>query len=180
MTLKGCMAAALLALVSLPGAALAQERGRTDGPEGSEIGKGGYSGAGDNRFSLQLDWGAALGDPLSVNGPPLFAGLTATYWAYDWFLIDAAGGYQFVNRRAYGLIGPRFRTGGYPLAFTIGARAGAITEPGTGVRFALSPNAGFDLLIRRSVLLALGYSLDLPIAGSGADHRIYLSAGYRF
>ena len=42
--------------------ALAQERGRTDGPEGSEVGKGGYvSGPGGlGGFSVTLDGGGAI------------------------------------------------------------------------------------------------------------------------
>ena len=42
-----CVAAAVVAAPS----AHAQERGRTDGPEGSEYGKGGYSRTSDSRFS---------------------------------------------------------------------------------------------------------------------------------
>ena len=42
-------AAALVATVVVPLSAGAQPRGRTDGPEGSEYGKGGYSRASDSR-----------------------------------------------------------------------------------------------------------------------------------
>ena len=60
------------------GNALAQDRGRTDGPEGSEIGKGGYtSGPGGlGGFSLTLDGGGAITIKGGQFSPPLYAGLT--------------------------------------------------------------------------------------------------------
>lgn len=50
-----CGALMLLAAAA-PLTAGAQERGRTDGPEESEYGKGGYADPGGRGVSLQLDW----------------------------------------------------------------------------------------------------------------------------
>jgi hypothetical protein len=174
-----CYTLLMVAVLAGPAAALAQERGRTDGPEGSEYGKGGYSRAGGGNFSLGLDWGAALeGGPAS--GPPLFVGVTAGYWGDEWFVLEASGAYLLNSERVNLLVGPRFRTAFWPVSFSVGLKAGAITSPAQGLRFGLSPELGFDTVVGDHVLLGLGYALDLPLGGLGAAHRIFMKIGYRF
>jgi hypothetical protein len=60
--------AALAAAVVVPLSAHAQPRGRTDGPEGSEYGKGGYADPRESRFSLELNWLALGGGRAAVRG----------------------------------------------------------------------------------------------------------------
>src|SRR4051812_18566550 len=84
--------------------ALAQERGRTDGPEGSEYGKGGYSRTNAGRFSLMLDFGAAVGTSPPLTGAgnvPLLVGGTATFWGDEWFVLDLDGVYNFQQSRLH-------------------------------------------------------------------------------
>src|SRR5687767_9131973 len=103
---------AITALVALlaAGPAGAAPPGRTDGPEGSEIGKGGYTPAGGaSRFSLELLWGGALAEERIDRGAPLFAGLNASFWADDWFLIEASGQHLFHNGSTNLYLGPRLR-----------------------------------------------------------------------
>lgn len=182
---------AVVLLAAMPLPALAQERGRTDGPEGSEYGKGGYSSArGGQRLSLELDWGAAVhqeAPPLDApDGPPLFVGVTASFWADDWFLLDFSGAYIPDGGRVNVLVGPRFRTWGYPLSLHAGLKVGAIVIPEVGLRFGLSPQVGADLLMghRENIILGLTYALDIPqpveIDGGGITHRLFMSLGYRF
>ena len=105
--------------------ALAQERGRTDGPEGSEVGKGGYvSGpAGSGGFSLTADGGGAITIKGPQFSPPLFAGLTASYWNADFYRIDLSGFYM-PDPKLWGvLLGPSFHTTTWPIAFSIGFQA---------------------------------------------------------
>ncbi|WP_224365374.1 hypothetical protein [Hyalangium versicolor] len=179
---------ALLAVVPL--SAGAQERGRTDGPEGSEYGKGGYSRQRDGRFSLQFDWGAAVNQesppPGAPEGPPLFLGATASFWGDDWFQLDFSGAYVLDGGRLDLLVGPRFRTYGYPLSLYAGLKAGAIFIPEIGTRFGLSPQVGADLMMgdRENILLGLSYALDIPLPaeadGGSNTHRVFMSLGYRF
>jgi len=160
-------AVALLAL--LPLSAGAQERGRTDGPEGSEYGKGGYEGLGGGRLSLELHWGAAIHQESSPEGapegPPLFVGLTASFWGDDWYQLDFTGAYVLDGGRLDLLVGPRFRTYGSPASLHAGLKAGAMFIPEVGVRFGLSPQVGADLLLgsRDEILLGLAYALDIPL-----------------
>jgi hypothetical protein len=176
----------MLLAVAAPLTASAQERGRTDGPEESEYGKGGY---GDNRrgVSLQFDWGAAINsreNPRGApEGPPLFVGATVSLWGDDWYRLDVSGAYVFDGGRFIGNVGPTFRTWGWPLSFTLGLKAGAIVIPeGEGLRFALSPQIGAEIFLDRRdrVLMGLHYSPDIAIGGGGVTNRLFMNVGYRF
>ena len=181
-------AVALLALGPL--SVGAQERGRTDGPEGSEYGKGGYQDLNGGQFSLEFNWGAAVNQGTSPagapEGPPLFLGATASFWGDDWYQLDLSGAYVLDGGRLNLLVGPRFRTYGYPLSLHAGLKAGAIFIPEVGVRFGLSPQVGADLLIgnRDDIILGLAYALDIPLPawsdGRNNTHRVFMSLGYRF
>jgi len=173
-----------LLLLALPLAASAQPRGRTDGPEGSEYGTGGYSRSSEGHFSLEANWGASLIDDQytrDFDGAPLFVGLTASYWGDDWYQMDLSGAYLFNDGRFNLLAGPRFRTTGYPVSFHLGLKAGAIFIPDTTVRFGLSPQVGADVLFANDhVLAGLAYAVDVPVGGGGVANRIFMNVGYRF
>lgn len=174
---------AALAVLSVGAAANAQSRGRTDGPEGSEYGKGGYQRLGGaQQFSIAFDWGAAIeSDTRRYDGTPLFFGLTASYWMTDWFLLDASGNYLLSSKKFNLLVGPRFRTVTYPVSFVVGLKAGPIFFNNNTVRFGISPVAGFDLLLERHVLLGINYAPDIPLGDDGGvSHRIFMTIGYRF
>ncbi len=162
----------------VPGLALAQPQGRTDGPEGSEYGKGGYRSAdGDGLFSLALSWGAGLP---ADRGAPLVIGLTGTLWIDEMFVLDLSPSYLVNSGRVNVLVGPRFRTPTWPVSGTIGLQAGPIIDPDVGVRFGLSPNVGVDALVGGNYVLGLQYALDLPIGGPSTNHRLFMNIGYRF
>jgi hypothetical protein len=178
-------AAVLAVAVVAPLSARAQARGRTDGPEGSEYGKGGYSRAMDSHFSLELNWGAAfsarMSELMSLSGPPLFFGATASLSGDDWYQFDFSGAYVLQSGQVNLLVGPRFRTYGSPVSFNAGLKAGAFLVPDEGLRFGLSPQVGVDLLMANErVVLGLGYALDIPIATRGITNRLFMNVGYRF
>jgi hypothetical protein len=172
-------------LLVIPRAVQAQDRGRTDGAEGSEYGKGGYQRAGGGtRFSLELNWGAAIEgsstEGFSTGGAPLFVGGTASYWSTDWFLIDLSGAYIFPSKKGEILLGPRFRSLSYPVSFTFAAKAGPIFIPNLGARFGISPQVGADLFMENRLLLGLSYAPDIALGSGGITHRISMNIGYRF
>lgn len=174
--------------VLLCSSAGAQTRGRTDGPENSEFGRGGYEAPGAaGPFSLEADWGASVQGSGTSTGSPLFAGLTLSYWASDWFLLDVTGNYLWNNRNIDALIGPRCRTATYPVSFSLGLKAGVMflaNPPGSGLppaaRFGLAPQVGADILLSRHLYLGLNYAIDIPVGDGDISHRIFLSVGYRF
>lgn len=176
----------VLASILTAGVAVAQERGRTDGPEGSEVGKGGYTpaeGGNPGAFAFTLDGGGAFltkGDQIS---PPLFAGVTLSYWNYDFYRIDLSGFYiPASNFKVWGvLLGPSFHTTTYPVAFSIGFQAGLhIPSPGS-VKFIFSPRIGMDFITQSHFQLGVNANYDMDFADFDLSViRVYLSIGYRF
>lgn len=165
--------------------ASAQERGRTDGPEGSEYGKGGYDDGRGGPFSLEFIWGAAFySSPTprgAPEGPPLFVGLTGAFWADDWFQLELSGAYLFDGGRINALVGPRFRTAGYPVSLNAGLKAGGLVIPEEGFRFGISPQVGADIMLYRDrLLLGLNYAADIPLGGGSVANRVFMNVGYRF
>jgi hypothetical protein len=164
----------------------AQSRGRTDGPEGSEIGKGGYKPAsgGGGAFSLQLDAGGAFTTTGAQFSPPLFIGATATYWGTDYYRIDLSGVYVPANSAVdvwEALVGPSFRFVFYPVGFSLGLQAGAFLPSVGDTRFVLSPRAGMDFLVEEHLQLGLNANYDIPLGDTDLSIvRVYLSLGYRF
>lgn len=167
-------------VVASSSGALAQERGRTDGPEGSEYGKGGYSDPGGGLFSVSLAWGASLPTGPLAGAAPLFVGATGTFWIDDWFVFDVAPSYLLNSGRINLLVGPRFRTMGYPISASLGLHAGAIVDPVAGLRFGLSPQVGVDTVFADHYVLGLAYAVDVPVGGPAANHRLFMNVGYRF
>ena len=178
-------AVALAAAIAAPLSANAQGRGRTDGPEGSEYGKGGYDDPGGGTVSLEFNWGAAVlseaprrGAP---KGPPLFVGGTLSFWGDDWYQLEVSGAYLLDGGRLNFMAGPRFRTYGWPLSFVVGVKAGLIHIPEVGSLFGLSPSIGADMLMANDhILFGLAYSPDIPLGGGGLAHKVFMNVGYRF
>lgn len=178
--------AVALACVALSTAAWAQDTGgRTDGPEGSEIGKGGYVRQhGGGKFSLTLDWGAAVLSDGNAHDTPFVLGGTASFWADDWVVLDLSGEYLFNVEAFEVLVGPRFRAPFYPVSFSGGLKAGTLILTHSGVDtqayFTLSPQASLELTMFDHIPLALTYALDIPIGADDVVNRIFLSVGYKF
>ena len=165
------------------GDVLAQARGRTDGPEGSEIGKGGYeSGPGGlGGFSLTLDGGGAIAIKGSQFSPPLFAGLTASFWDADFYRIDLSGFYV-PDPKLWGvLLGPSFHTTTWPVAFSIGFQGGLHIPHQGSVDFVLSPRIGMDWITQSHFQLGVFANWDLNLANYDLSIvRVGLSLGWRF
>ena len=156
---------------------LAQEHGRTDGPENSEWGKGGYSRQGGGRFSLAFNWGAAFES--NDASPPLYVGGTASLWADELVVGDATVLYLADTKKTEFMVGPRFRTPTYPVSFSLGLKAGAATHSGDSVRFLLSPQLGMDFALVDHVLLGLVTAADVAV-GQGTAFRVGMDIGWRF
>jgi len=171
-----------LAVLGATGA-LAQERGTTTGPEGSEIGKGGYvSGPGGlGGFSLTADGGGVITIKGGQFSPPLFAGLTASFWDADFYRIDLSGFYVPDPKLWGALLGPSFHTTTWPIAFSIGFQAGLFIPNSGSVNFIVSPRVGMDWITQSHFQLGIFSNFDIDVANFDASIiRIGLSLGWRF
>ena len=175
----GILAVGLLAAAGVH----AQEGGRTDGPEGSEIGHGGYTRSMNGTFALGLDFGGSLAviSPLGgIPGAPIYVGGTASAWLMDWFVMDLAVNHALNTQTTGALVVPRFRSWTWPVSVGGGLRAGAMFAPGA-VRFALSPIFTMDMTFLKHLLMGLQVSYDIPVGGGLASQlRIGINIGWRF
>ncbi len=163
--------------------ALAQERGTTQGPEGSEIGKGGYvSGPGGlGGFSITADGGGAITIKGGQFSPPLFAGLTASFWDADFYRIDLSGFYVPDPKLWGALLGPSFHTTTWPVAFSIGFQGGLHIPNAGSVNFILSPRVGMDWITQSHFQLGVFANWDINLADFDRSIvRVGLSIGWRF
>jgi hypothetical protein len=185
-----------LAALLVASPSYAQARGKTTGPEGSEIGKGGYvPAAGEpGMFSLQVDFGGAFPNEGSFS-PPLFFGGTASFWGSEWYRIDLSGAFIPADDDVNvfeALVGPSVRFPIWPIGLSLGVQAGAYVPRESGdvdlpegagdTRFVVSPRAGLDFLVEEQRLqLGLYANYDLTIGDVDLSIvRTYLSLGYRF
>ncbi len=181
------LVAGLLPLI-VPVAAEAQSRGRTDGPPGSHIGAGGYEAAGFYRYSAEMQFGAALSERPALSGrddgPPLSFGAAFSFWGDDWVRLDLSAHHLFHNSQTFFLVGPRFQTGFWPVSASAGVKGGLAIVPDFGIRFAISPQVGAEMLIGDRLVLGLGYALDIPVDTRDStvvlSHRPHMNMGFRF
>ena len=180
------LAAAVIPMM-VPQGAEAQKRGRTDGPPGSHIGAGGYESAGFHRFSAELQFGAAWSNraPLAGTdtGPPISLGAAFSVWGDDWIRMDLSVHHLFHNEQTLFLVGPRFQSGFWPISASAGLKAGMAWVPGLGPRFAISPQIGAEMLLGDSLLLGIGWALDIPMSNEASlalTHRPHMNLGLRF
>ena len=181
--LRTLLAAASLLACS---AAVAQDRGRTDGPEGSEIGKGGYVPAqgGPSPISLQIDAGGAFTQTGPQFSPPFFVGFTATYWGTEYYRLDLSGAWIPANDAIdifEGMLGPSFVIWMYPMAMSLGVQAGGYVPTHGDSQFVISPRVGIDFFVESRFKIGLNGNWDIAPANFDASIvRAYLNLGYRF
>ena len=159
---------------------LTQERGRTDGPEGSEFGKGGYSGASDDLFTAEARFGAAISD--LGNEAPIFFGLSLNYFVDYALSLEFSGNYLVESESGNILVGPRLRSGGSPLGLTGALKAGPYFLKGGSTRFALSPQVGVEVDASEKIVFGLHYAADIVFVPGSAElvNRVFMGLGYRF
>lgn len=142
------------------------EPGRTDGPEGSEYGKGGYqrhhTGGGyylDGYFgSASVDW-----EGLRAQSD-LIAGFDAGYMVEDWLAFQV--GYGYITDQKIGLysLGMRSSYDAEPFNyyFTLGAE---VFSPDQGdSQFGLVPGVGAEMMLNDRLRVGLGYQHDFIFA----------------
>jgi len=173
----------IAALVCLaPASVMAEETGRTDGPEGTEYGKGGnpfgtrlgrvYAGAsfGSGFFSLQ-GAGRKTG---------FLYGVDLGYEMDEWIGLQA--GYAYLADRDMSIysLGTRLCYPWERFVYSISIQAG-LYAPDLGERnFGLAPGAGIDILVHDRVRIGLGYKHDFVFTDGRTTEMDRVHAGLKF
>jgi hypothetical protein len=177
---------ALAAEPSLGRAGLEPEPGRTDGPEGSEYGKGGYRYARTGgAFFVEGLFGAAAVDieddesGAKFSQTDLVAGVELGYMVEDWLAFQA--GYAHIADQGTDLFSLGMRShyllDPFSYYFTLGAE---LYAPDVGdAKFGLVPGVGAEMMVGQRLRVGLGYQHDFVLADQsiGIDR---LAARVRF
>lgn len=158
----------ILAISATPAAS--QETGRTDGPEESEFGKGGYPfGGGIDQFYIAPAFGSG-----SYNGQTgLLYGFDVGYRTDGW--IGVQGGYSYLTDAQLHIatLGARFDYAFEPFVTYVTMQAGLYSREGVERNFGVAPGLGVDILVSDRVRLGLkvahDFILDDTVAGIDND-----------
>jgi hypothetical protein len=172
--LGGVVVTGLLLVTAGPSFA-GPEPGRTDGPEGSEYGKGGYSRYGlGGEYFLEGFFGSAQVD-VEVEGADntsqtdLLAGLTLGYQIEDWLYFQV--GYGHISDQKLNLysVGTRSRYDLSPFGYFLTLDAGLLSPDGGDSNFSVTPGAGVDLMISEKLQVGLAFQHDFVMSDDNLD-----------
>ena len=172
--LGGVLATGFLLAIAGPSYA-GPEPGRTDGPEGSEYGKGGYSRYGlGGQYFLEGFFGSAQVD-VEVEGADntsqtdLLGGLTLGYQIEDWLSFQF--GYGHISEQSINLysVGARSRYDLSPFGYFLTLDAGLLAPDVGDTKFTVTPGAGVDLVISEKLQVGLAFQHDFVMSDDNLD-----------
>ena len=171
---------AIIALMTTP--VLAQDEGRTDGPEESEYGKGGNPfGTTVGRLYLNGAFGSGFYQGPSLGDETGFVyGFDLGYEMDEW--IGVQGSYAYVSDRELSIysIGTNFSYHWYPFVYSVGLGAGLYDHEVGDRHFGLSPGAGIDIVLGENVRLGLNYKHDYIFTDTVTTDIDRVYAGLKF
>ncbi len=172
--LGGVAVAGLLLATAGPSFA-GPEPGRTDGPEGSEYGKGGYSRYGlGGQYFLEGFFGSAQVD-VEIEGADntsqtdLLSGLTLGYQIEDWLSFQV--GYGHISDQSISLysVGARSRYDYSPFGYFLTLDTGLLSPDVGDTKFSITPGAGVDLTISEKLSVGLAFQHDFVMSDDNLD-----------
>lgn len=172
----------LVALTAM--SAVAQDVGRTDGPEEDEYGKGGNPfGSPAGRLYLNVAFGSGFFENAGLPDKTGFLyGLDLGYEMDEW--IGVQTGYTYLSDRDISIysIGANFSYPWHPFVYNVGLGAG-LYVPDIGKRsFGIAPGAGIDIMLGEDVRLGLNYKHDFiftDFVTTDVD-RVYVGLKFMF
>ena len=169
-----------LGLLSVPLAA--QESGRTDGPEGSEVGRGGYPfGGPEGRFYISPAFGSGIFDRNADDSRSgLLYSLNLGYERDGWLAIE--GGYAYLSDRKLSIysLGSRFDYNADPFVYYFSAQAGLYKPTEGESNFGVAPGAGIDIILNDRIRVGLNYKRDFIFTDGNTTDIDRLFAGLKF
>lgn len=168
------------ALFSLP--LDAGEPGRTDGQEGSELGRGGYPfGGPEGRFYISPAFGSGIFDRNADDSRTgLLYSLNLGYERDGWLAIE--GGYAYLSDRKLSIysLGSRLDYNADPFVYYFAAQAGLYRYTGGESNFGVAPGVGIDIIVNDRIRLGLNYKRDFIFTDGSTTEIDRLYAGLTF
>lgn len=166
------IAAACIAVSAVGSIAAEPSPGRTDGPEGSEVGRGGYAHYGSpGSIFIEPLFGAAaidiepegLGDKISQTD--LIYGANVGYYMEEWLAVQAGFGYiggdQKTNLYSIGI---RNVLQNEPFNWHLSLDAELYSPDEGDSRFGIAPGVGAEVVINDKLRVGLQYQHDFIFA----------------
>lgn len=159
------------------------QTGRTDGPEGSEYGQGGYPfGGALNRFYVNTAFGSGFFKRPGTNTTRTGFLFGADFGCEmdQWLGVQA--GYAYLSDRDMSIfsLGSRFAYNLEPFSYHVSLDAG-LYDPKNGDRnFGLAPGAGIDIIVTDRVRLGLDYKHDFIFTDNQTTDMNRVFAGLKF
>ena len=156
--------------------------GRTDGPEGSEIGKGGYPYAGiAGAFSVAPILGAAMVESDRDSETDLMYGLNVGWRTEDWLGVHAS--YAFILDQQTNLFGVGVRNilEYEPFNYHLSLDAELYSPSEGDTNFGLAPGVGAEVLLNDNLSLGLQYQRDFIFSDESIGiNRFTARMAFRF
>jgi hypothetical protein len=164
------------ALVLVLGAGAADpEPGRTDGPEGSEYGTGGYNYPGlGGQYYLEAFFGSAQVD-VEVEGTDntsktdLMGGFNAGYQLEDWLAFQLGFGYISDQKISLYSAGMRNSYDLEPFGYFLSLDAEIYAPDQGDSQFGIVPGVGAELLLSERLRVGLSYQHDFVFSDDNID-----------
>jgi hypothetical protein len=160
----------------------AAEPGRTDGPEGTELGRGGYPfGGPEGRFYISPAFGSGIFDRNADSSRTgLLYSLNLGYERDGWLAIE--GGYAYLSDRKLSIysLGSRFDYNADPFVYYFSAQAGLYKPTEGESNFGLAPGAGIDIILNDRIRVGLNYKRDFIFTDGNTTDVDRLFAGLKF
>jgi opacity protein-like surface antigen len=187
--MKAWMTAAVVSLCAGGVLAADPEPGRTDGPEGSEIGKGGYRfGRTPGVFFVEPFLGAAVVDVEiegagtdDVSETDLVYGGEIGYLTEDWLGVHV--GYAFIDDQESTLfnVGMRQIMMYDPFNYYLRLDAELYSPDGGDTKFGIAPGVGAELMLTDKLRLGLQYQHDFIFSDDNISiNRFTARITYKF
>jgi len=181
--------AVALVLIGLAGASgvMAQEA-RTDGPEGSEVGHGGYPWQNRGQFYVEGMFGAAAvdiepeGGGADVSQTDLVSGVSVGYLMEDWLSFQAGYGYIGGDQKtSLYSVGVRNLLSYEPINAFLSLDAELYSPDVGDTHFGIAPGVGAEVMLNQHLRAGLRYQRDLIFADDNISiHRFAAHLQLRF
>ena len=156
----------ILAILALAVPTFADDSGRTDGPEGSEYGKGGYRyWSTGGAYFLEGFVGAAVVDTdLEVSETDLFSGVNAGYMVEDWLAVQLGFGHISDQKTNLFSAGMRSSYDLDPFSYSFSLDTELYSPDVGSTKFGIAPGVGAEMHLSERLHIGLLFQHDFIFA----------------